>query len=608
MRRNDLLQNRDQIYRILDINREQIFVIDCKKRNIPSWIPSSQVEGYTKISESDLHYCLAFSLPAIDELDSRSQAVINERYTMISDILPHISDFRLRNQKIASAVTAYGVSRQTLINYLCLYLAVQNKVALAPQKYMFNKSLTTDEKNIRWALNKFFYTHKKNSLRTAYTLMLKAKYCEKSGALLPHYPTFNQFRYYYRKHKSLQNYYISRGGMKDYQRNHRPLLGDGVQEFASHVGVGMFDATVCDIYLVNDSGNLVGRPILTACVDGYSGLCCGYSLSWEGGVYSLRGLLLNIIENKKEWCKKFGITISQSDWNCDKLPAIMVTDMGAEYVSETFEQISELGIKVENLPSFRPELKGSVEKFFDLIQNAYKPYLKGKGVIEPDYRERGARDYRKDACLTMDDFEKVIIRCIIYYNTQRIIENYPYTDDMISANIQPYANCIFEYGKSLIGANLISANRQRLIYTLLPRTVGRFSRNGLKVNGMRYKHDDYTEKYLSGGEVVVAYNPDDVSFVWMIDNGDYIQFELIESRFKDKKLSDAQNLRSSQKSVVQEAQRINAQAQVDLASHILAIAENAVNHTDVNIKGVREARQKERDKLHIDYLKGEFNE
>ena len=77
--------------------------------------------------------------------------------------------------------------------------------------------------------------------------------------------------------------------MRQYQRNHRPLLGDGVQEYASHVGVAMLDSTICDIYLVNEAGGLVGRPILTACIDAYSGLCCGYTLSWEGGNYSLRG-------------------------------------------------------------------------------------------------------------------------------------------------------------------------------------------------------------------------------------------------------------------------------------------------------------------------------
>ena len=70
----------------------------------------------------------------------------------------------------------------------------------------------------------------------------------------------------------MQNFYISRDGLKNYQRNNRPLIGEGVQEFAPAVGVGMLDATICDIYLINDSGSLVGRPILTACIDAYSSM------------------------------------------------------------------------------------------------------------------------------------------------------------------------------------------------------------------------------------------------------------------------------------------------------------------------------------------------
>ena len=119
------------------------------------------------------------------------------------------------------------------------------------------KTPTQDEKNMRWALNKFFYTQRKNSLQTAYTLMLKEKYCNSSGLLLPDYPTIHQFRYFYRKHKNMQKFYISRDGLSDYQRNSRPLTGNGIQEFASSVGVGMLDSTICDIYLVNESGGLV---------------------------------------------------------------------------------------------------------------------------------------------------------------------------------------------------------------------------------------------------------------------------------------------------------------------------------------------------------------
>lgn len=608
MQKNDLFKCGDTILRVLEVKNDEAFVIDCRKRNIPKWISQSTFYCCQKIKESTLRECTCVQLPDADTIDAKSKRIMNERYTMIADILPYVSDFQKRN-KILSIVSAEkGLCRQTLINYLCMYLAFQDKAALAPKSCTSDTTLTPDEKNFRWALNKFFYNQRKNSLKTAYTLMLKEKYCDSCGVLLVKYPTFNQFRYFYRKRRKLQTYYISRNGIKNYQRNHRPLLGDGVQEFAPNVGIGMLDATVCDIYLVNEAGNLVGRPILTACVDAYSGLCCGYSLSWEGGVYSLRGLMLNIIADKKDWCKKFGINIKKSDWDSTMIPATLVTDMGSEYKSQNFEQIAELGVKIVNLPSFRPELKGSVEKFFDLIQDLYKPYLKGRGVIEPDFQERGAHDYRKDACLTMTEFEKVIIRCIVYYNSQRIVANYPYTEKMIAANVQPYANCIWEFGKAQDGVNLIAADKETLMLTLLPRTTGRFARNGLIVNKIRYKHDDYTEKYLAGSTVTVAYNPDDVSYVWLIEDGKYIRFELIENRYDGKQLSSVQELKNSQKNLIRSAERANTQAQIDLATHILAISRNVFKHEDTSIKGVRENRKKEQRKTHVDYIKGGTNE
>lgn len=210
---------------------------------------------------------------------------------VIAGILPFVSDEKQRCAMTSSIAETKGVSKQTIRNYLWLYLAYQNIAALAPKQKQEDKPLTQDEKNMRWALNRFFYTRHKNSLNTAYTLMLKEKYCDSNGELLSDYPSIHQFRYFYQKYNKMQTYYISREGLKAYQRNHRPLLGEGVQEFAPSIGVGMLDATICDIYLMDNGSNLIGRPILTACVDAYSGLCCGYSLSWEGGVYSLRGLI-----------------------------------------------------------------------------------------------------------------------------------------------------------------------------------------------------------------------------------------------------------------------------------------------------------------------------
>lgn len=94
----------------------------------------------------------------------------------------------------------------------------------------------------------------------------------------------------------------------------------------------------------------------------------------------------NVVSDKQEWCKEHNISIKKEEWNSSKCPGILVTDQGTEYTSSTFEQLAELGIKIVNLPVYRPELKGSVEKFFSIIQDLFRPYLKGNKLTDlPEY-------------------------------------------------------------------------------------------------------------------------------------------------------------------------------------------------------------------------------
>ena len=139
--------------------------------------------------------------------------------------------------------------------------------------------------------------------------------------------------------------------------------------------------------------------------------------------------------------------------------------------------------------------------------------------------------------------------------------------------------------------------------TLLPRTTGRFSRHGLKVNKLRYHCEGYTEQYLSGGDVTVAYNPEDVTTVWVLEDGAYTEFTIIESRFEGKDLTAVQELQTSQSAIVKDSTRDNLQAQINLAQHIEAIAGGANGHTDVQMKNIRSTRRREQTKRHRDYMK-----
>lgn len=600
MLKNDLLRLNDTIYRVIEVSDRKVLVIDCIKQTMPIWMPIDTLTECPTIPFEELLTVTNKTIPHIESLSQEQISTMHQRFTMIAPILSYVADEHMRSRLIEDMAQRHNVTKQTIRKYLCLYLSYPNITILAPIKKEPTKALTEDEKNFRWALNKYYYTRYKHSLRTAYLYLLRDKYTDANGELIHPHPTYRQFQYYYSKHKSLQTYYISRDSLTNYQRNHRPLLGEGVREFAPNVGVGMLDSTICDIYLVNDIGEVVGRPLLTACIDAYSGFCMGYYLGWEGGMYSLRGLMLNVISDKVEHCLRLGVSINKEEWDCTELPAILVTDMGSEYKSETFEQLTELGVSVINLNPYRPDLKSVVEKFFDSIQGLYKPYLKGKGIIENDFQERGATDYRKNACLTLEEFEKVIIHCILYYNNNRILKNFD-TQSMFEEMVKPYASQVWKWGKQALGANLIAVNRLTLALCLLPRTKGKFTRKGLIVNKLRYKADGYTERYLKGGDCTVAYNADNVSTVWLVENGSFTPFSLVLSGLEGLSLEQTNALLSKNKALVRAESENNIKARLNLIRSIEVIANNAQQGVKT-VSNIRATRTKETKKKHIDFL------
>ena len=587
------------IYRVLDM-AEEVLVIDCIKKNMPVWKSFDFFNDFIELQEEVMRDVFN----TLENMDAEECKTAYQRYNMIYGIIPFIANEEMRAEAINKIAESNGITKQTVRKYLCEYLATMDVKSLVPKKQRDSKRpLTKDEKNIRKSLNKWYYTTKKRTLKSVYNLMLKNFYCDTEGRLLENYPSYYQFRYFYRKYNKKQTEYISRNGLSYYQRNQRPLIGDGVQAFAPTVGTGMLDSTVCDIYLVNEAGSIVGRPILTFCVDAFSGLICGYSLSWEGGIYSLRDLMLNVISDKVEHCRKFGIEIKKEDWSCHKLPLKLITDMGSEYKGSNFEQITDLGVELINLQSYRAEQKSKVEKSFDVIQGYFKSQLKGKGVIETDFQERGVHDYRKDACLTMYEFEKIILHCIIFYNSKRVIESFPFTNAMLEAEVKPIPSYIWNWGCKQPGDNLIEVSKEELIKTLLPRTLGKFSRFGLSVNGLHYHNKLYKEEYLRGSECQVAFDPDSSNRVWVIKNGAYIQFDLIESRFKNKTLDTVQSMKNKQKELVKREQKEKIQAEVDLIRHIENIAESVSNNIKPSIRNIRNNRKREQIKEHKHHVK-----
>jgi len=565
------MQNSD-VYRILD--EKERLVINTTKMTMPEKMGE---EAFKELCTTPLALWTAPAekIRSTDNLSPTELKIMRERFTVISPILSFLGDLSMRNYLINSISEQYKISKQTIRKYLCQYLSTGRVESLAPKEKQEERPLNSDELNFRWALNKFFYTQRKNSLQTAYKLMLKEKYTDYSGVLLEKYPAYGRFYYYYRKHRKPESERISRNGLTEYQRNARPILST-INDLAYAVGFGMVDSTICDIHLVDESGKLAGRPILTICVDAYSRLICGFSLGYDGGMASVSDMMLNVVEDKVAFCSLFNLTTTPSQWPCNTLPAVIIADNGREYDSTMFGQITELGIKITNLPPYRPELKGAVEKAFDIIQNLYKSKLKGKGVIEPDFQERGAHDYRLDACLTLAEFKKIVVCCIIHYNSKNALVNLNYTKDMIDKSVEPYPCSLYNYSLAHLNSNTIPVSKELLYKTMLPRTVGKFTRKGLIANGQRYRHTDgnFTKRYLNGGDAQVAFEPCDASRVWLVEKGVFTEFELVLKNYDGMSFDEIDKLKSEQKEVIKGKVRDSVQAEIDLQKQIDLIVEN----------------------------------
>ena len=177
MQKNDLLKTENGIYRILKTDGDKVLAIDCQKRTMPRFYDKVYFDSAEKVDNS-----LVMSPCDFDSLSQKERSVAQQRFSMIASALAVVDDEKKRNDMIKHSAEMFGVCKTTIRKYLCEYLVSQDIASLVCRQKK-EKELTKDQRNMRWALNKFFYTQHKNSLSTAYTMMLKEKYCDENGLL-----------------------------------------------------------------------------------------------------------------------------------------------------------------------------------------------------------------------------------------------------------------------------------------------------------------------------------------------------------------------------------------------------------------------------------------
>ena len=431
------------------------------------------------------------------------------------------------------------------------------------------KRETKKRPDFDWAIQHFYFSAKRFSLRAAFDMLLVQKYMDSNNQIRKDAPSWHSFqRYYYRLeyHKKPERI-ISREGLSHYQRDCRPAFGSA-SEWRAQPGAYQMDATEADIYLVSrfDRSQVIGRPYIYLAVDTATQVIAGIYVGLEAGELSVLKCLENAAMDKVQFCQQYGIEITPEQWPNSGLPIEIITDKGRDFCSGRVQEFcGRYGIEMQSLPPFRPEQKPLVEKSFDLLQSRYIPHLRGKGVIEDDAQERWSVDYRTQAILNLDEFTTILIRCIIYLNSGRLL---------------PPGKTPAQMWLD-IPTTLLHPDADKLHTLTLPRTVVKMTRKGIAHNGMTYIPETSAPLHI-GSSYEIAYDPTDSSVIFICENNQLLRANLNSKfgQFRGLAQSEIQSLKRTQQKDRQAAQQSEVVASVTATHAVQAIIQAAEQHHD----------------------------
>lgn len=663
---NELLNykvaGKKQIERVLWIDEDNTIVVTIdilssnslpKIKNVPL-IMDQMESGHIEKTSEDPYYRLIDE----DKLDNKYLDIRDRAWDIICDAVSCEPDIYYRDERgvlIQKILVKHGVTKSLVYKYLRKYWQRgKNKNTLLPDyrnsggkgkpKNVGEKKLgrprtnpqiqgtgiNVDEETkriFRVALNKFYYTAKKNPLTTTYELMVKEFYSEGSrfedGIEKPvlkdadDRPSFSQFKYWYYKEFNLEKTISTRNGKKNYELKHREILGKSDTEVMGPGAKYQIDATVADVYLRSRYNKdwIIGRPVVYVVIDVFSRMITGIYVGLEGPSWiGAMMALANTACDKVKYCSEYGVNISEQDWPCRYLPEAILADRGEMESKKVNTLINALHIRIENTPPYRADWKGIVEQSFRTLNTKTKPFL--PGFIDTDFRQRGGKDYRLDAKLTLPDFIEVIIRCVLYHNNIHWMNNFSRDEIMIAGDVDPIPRELWNWGISNRSGMLRTIKEDIVKLNLLPTENATVTEAGIKLKNLRYNCDiamkeHWFEKARNKGtwKEEISYDPRNMDSVYIrTENGRSFEkcYLINTERYGNKTLDEIIYLDACEKQRKQMKSQSKLQGKVNLFAEIEEIVARAEKRdaqqllSDISdtqkVKGIRSNRSFEKDK------------
>lgn len=233
--------------------------------------------------------------------------------------------------------------------------------------------------------------------------------------------TARQFRYYMDAHASLSEDLAS--NLRTYE------YSQGFTGAVRAIGPGEvyeIDATGGRLHLVttDDPPVLVGKPTIYLMIDRWSRFVVSAYLSLRPASYEeVRYALLIAFTSRATRFRPLGIDIDDTRWPIGRMPAVMCSDRGAEFVSDSLEQsvVQDLHIELTVLPPLCPDGKAIVERLNrELKRRMANTRMKGVYADRPldPETKRAARKAEAAAMHSLTDGYRTLIEIIHDHNTR----------------------------------------------------------------------------------------------------------------------------------------------------------------------------------------------
>ncbi|USK60401.1 DDE-type integrase/transposase/recombinase [Peribacillus asahii] len=569
----------------------------------------------------------------------------------------HIFITKYRELAINKAIAVFRVNYSTIKNYLTSYWKggkVRN--SLLPSYHLCGgkgqekkandrkrgkpgsngskQGINIDEKIKKYfkvGLNRYYYSAKQNSLRTAYELTVRdfftteeidvtgktVRVLKDSSKL----PTYSQFLYWFKKFNDDKKEVSKRHGSRVYHQKYRGIIGNSTQD----AGLGpatlwQTDSTPLDIHCVSSLNRniLVGKPLLHMVIDCYSRMIVGFSLSYES-LNSYSGAmmaLLNSMTPKKEFCKRYGIDM-EDEWDVACIPQRIFTDRGELNGKQIEGAIEGLGISIQNSPPYFPQTKGIIESMFYHMTSRIKPHV--DGVVNGNrVRERGEIDTRLKSNLSIEEVTAILIKCIIFYNNHHVIEEYPLTEQMLKQGIEKIPRKIWEFGLKNQKGQLRVLPYDVIRMHLLPTDSkgASITSKGVKFRKLLYASEFslknnwfQTARIKGSSKIKVWYNPRDLTNIYTLseENHKFHKLTLVEHlmKYRNKGVEEVEQIIKYEKLMDSEAKERELREKIKLFDDIGKIVQEGQQKTEgqkdgtlsktQKLKGMKENRRKERE-------------